>query len=172
MRFRTIALAGLAGAAAAYLFDPEDGPGRRARLREQIKSFADQRTNGRHSPRPVDTIEPRVSRIPDVADRSAPEPIAETTEPMAETPEPTPETAEPMAETPEPTPETAEPMAETPEPVDETRESVAEGSEEEPAETARAEDSRDADTEDAIRLPESSTVARQAGRSLGDAWNG
>jgi outer membrane biosynthesis protein TonB len=186
MRFRTIALAGVAGAAAAYLFDPEDGPGRRARLREQIKSFADQRTNGRHSPRPVDTIEPRVSRIPGVADRSAPEPIAETTEPMAETPEPTPETAEPMAETPEPTPETAEPMAETPEPtpetaeptaetpepVDETRESVAEGSGEEPAETARAEDSKDADTEDAIRLPESSTVARQAGRSLGDAWNG
>jgi gas vesicle protein len=186
MRFRTIALAGVAGAAAAYLFDPEDGPGRRARLREQIKSFADQRTNGRHSPRPVDTIEPRVSRISDVRDRPAPEPVAETAEPVVETAEPVVETAEPVVETAEPVVETAEPVAETAEPVVETAEPVAETAEpvvktaettpdatgEGTADEARAEASEETETKEPIRLPESSAVARQSGRALGDAWNG
>jgi outer membrane biosynthesis protein TonB len=189
MRFRTIALAGVAGAAAAYLFDPADGPARRARLREQVKSFADQRTNGRHSPRPVDTIEPRVSEVRDVPDRPAPEPVAEMAEPVAETaePEPVAETAamEPVAETPEPLAVAAEPVAETaePEPVAETAEPepVAEtaepeptpdGSREETADADPAEASEETETKEPIRLPESSTVARQAGGSLGDAWNG
>jgi hypothetical protein len=165
MRFRTIALAGVAGAAAAYLFDPEDGPGRRARLREQIKSFADQRTNGRHSPRPVDTIEPRVSRISDVPDRPAPEPVVETAEPVVETAEPVVETAEPVVET-------AEPVAETAEPVVKTAETTPDATGEGTADEARAEASEETETKEPIRLPESSAVARQSGRALGDAWNG
>jgi hypothetical protein len=37
-RLRTIAAAGL-GAAAAYLWDPDHGPERRARLSEQLRAF-------------------------------------------------------------------------------------------------------------------------------------
>ena len=40
MRIRTIALAGLAGAAVAYLFDPISGEARRTRLRTRIMTFA------------------------------------------------------------------------------------------------------------------------------------
>ncbi len=40
MRIRTIAIAGLAGAAAAYLFDPVAGTARRRRIREQITGLA------------------------------------------------------------------------------------------------------------------------------------
>lgn len=40
MRIRTIALAGLAGAAVAYLFDPISGDARRTRLRARIMTVA------------------------------------------------------------------------------------------------------------------------------------
>ena len=40
MRIRTIALAGLAGAAVAYLFDPISGDARRTRLRARITTVA------------------------------------------------------------------------------------------------------------------------------------
>jgi hypothetical protein len=43
MRIRTIALAGLAGAAAAYLFDPIAGNARRSRLRERVAAAYSQR---------------------------------------------------------------------------------------------------------------------------------
>jgi hypothetical protein len=44
MRIRTIALAGLAGAAVAYLFDPISGDARRTRLRARIMTVARRRT--------------------------------------------------------------------------------------------------------------------------------
>jgi hypothetical protein len=53
MRIRTIALAGLAGAAAAYLFDPIAGNARRSRLRERVAAAYSQR--GRI---PADSREP------------------------------------------------------------------------------------------------------------------
>lgn len=39
-RLRTLAVAGV-GAALAYLFDPENGPERRAKLSEQLRSFTE-----------------------------------------------------------------------------------------------------------------------------------
>lgn len=70
MRIRTIALAGLAGAAVAYLFDPISGDARRTRLRARIMTFARRGTT-------VETTRDSLSE--DVA----PEPIAE----ISDTPE-------------------------------------------------------------------------------------
>ncbi len=56
MRIRTMAIAGLAGAAVAYLFDPIAGSARRSRIREQLAAFTRRRMpEGMPSP-PVHTI--------------------------------------------------------------------------------------------------------------------
>ena len=70
MRIRTIALASLAGAAVAYLFDPISGDARRTRLRARIMTVARRRT----------TVE--TARAP-VSEDVAPEPSAE----ISDTPE-------------------------------------------------------------------------------------
>jgi hypothetical protein len=70
MRIRTIALAGLAGAAVAYLFDPISGDARRSRLRARIMTVARRGT----------TIE--TARAP-LSEDVAPEPSAE----ISDTPE-------------------------------------------------------------------------------------
>jgi hypothetical protein len=58
MRIRTIAIAGLAGAAVAYLFDPIAGSMRRSRLRERIAAYTRRRTMpvGKLPPLPVNMI--------------------------------------------------------------------------------------------------------------------
>jgi hypothetical protein len=53
MRIRTIALAGLAGAAAAYLFDPIAGNARRSRLRERIAPLTQRRSILAGNPAPL-----------------------------------------------------------------------------------------------------------------------
>jgi BON domain len=94
MRIRTIAIAGLAGAAAAYLFDPVAGNARRRRIREQITGLARRLAMPeRTPPLPVNMV-------------STP-----TTEAVADTPE-VPTKAE-VADTPE-VPTKAE-VADTPE---------------------------------------------------------
>jgi osmotically-inducible protein OsmY len=55
MRIRTIAIAGLAGAAVAYLFDPIAGSARRSRIRKRLSAFARRRAAPEEMPRlPVD----------------------------------------------------------------------------------------------------------------------
>jgi hypothetical protein len=58
MRVRTVLIAGLAGAAVAYLFDPIAGRTRRGRLRERITTIAHRRmiTLGRRPPLPENMI--------------------------------------------------------------------------------------------------------------------
>ena len=57
MRIRTIAIAGLAVAAVAYLFDPIAGSSRRSRLRERIAALRQRRTMPeRMPPLPVNMI--------------------------------------------------------------------------------------------------------------------
>jgi hypothetical protein len=71
MRIRTIALAGLAGAAVAYLFDPISGSARRTRLRGQIMGFA--RRGARRAP----IVETARRPLPE---NMVPEPKAEISE--------------------------------------------------------------------------------------------
>jgi osmotically-inducible protein OsmY len=52
MRIRTIAIAGLAGAAVAYLFDPIAGSARRSRIRERLSAFARRRATPQQKPPP------------------------------------------------------------------------------------------------------------------------
>ena len=71
MRIRTIALASLAGAAVAYLFDPISGDARRTRLRARIMTVARRRTT-------ADT-----ARAP-LSEDVVPEPSAEISDPPEE----------------------------------------------------------------------------------------
>ena len=88
MRIRTMAIAGLAGAALAYLFDPVAGGARRSRIRERIATFTRrQAMPPRTPPLPVD-----VTSVPTM------EPVADTlhvpaTAEVADTPD-VPATAE------------------------------------------------------------------------------
>jgi osmotically-inducible protein OsmY len=57
MRIRTIAIAGLAGAAFAYLFDPIAGSARRSRIRERVAAFTRRRAVSEGMPPlPVDMV--------------------------------------------------------------------------------------------------------------------
>lgn len=76
MRIRTIAIGGLAGAAAiAYLFDPKAGRARRSRLRERLIAFTQRRMSpaGRRSPLPVNMIPEPVGLIADAPEERTPE---------------------------------------------------------------------------------------------------
>jgi hypothetical protein len=78
MRIRTIALAGLAGAAVAYLFDAIDGSARRTRLRARIMTaIARRRTvvETAHAPLPEDAAPEPSAEISEALDEPAKEAI-------------------------------------------------------------------------------------------------
>jgi hypothetical protein len=56
MRFRTVVLAGTAGAAVTYLFDPRKGSARRSRLRSSVASLAHLGTD-----RPIEPLPPNLA---------------------------------------------------------------------------------------------------------------
>ena len=56
MRFRTVVLAGTAGAAVTYLFDPRKGSARRSRLRSSVASLAHLGTE-----RPIEPLPPNLA---------------------------------------------------------------------------------------------------------------
>jgi hypothetical protein len=81
MRIRTIAIAGLAGAAVAYLFDPIAGSARRSRLRERISAFTRRRVTPEEMPRlPVDTVSAPMKEVADTPERPMKEAVAVTRE--------------------------------------------------------------------------------------------
>jgi hypothetical protein len=86
MRIRTIAIAGLAGAAVAYLFDPIAGSARRSRLRERISAFTRRRVTREEMPRlPVDTVSAPMKEVADTPEGPMKDEIADTPErPMKE----------------------------------------------------------------------------------------
>lgn len=198
MRIRTIALAGLAGAAAAYLFDPIAGNARRSRLRERIAPLTQRRSILAGNPAPL-------------PDNMIPVPKTETGE-MPE--EPSKESVPDMPE--EPSKETAPDMPEEP-----SKESVPDAPEDDSMDAAIAGRIRmdvlgrpDLETGSlvvdvvqgaaflrgelndrraieeivdltdsvpgvrsvqnliVIRMPDSGTVTRPVTKSLGDAWTG
>ena len=67
MRIRTIAIAGLAGAAVAYLFDPKAGSARRSRIREHSRAFTGRLAMPeRTPPLPVNMVStPRIEVVAD-----------------------------------------------------------------------------------------------------------
>ena len=77
MRVRTIAIAGLAGAAVAYLFDPISGSARRARLRARTMTVARRRTvvETARAPLPEDVAPEPSAEIADALDEPAKEAI-------------------------------------------------------------------------------------------------
>jgi osmotically-inducible protein OsmY len=80
MRIRTIAIAGLAGAAAAYLFDPVAGNARRNRIRDQIRGFTRRLAMPeRTPPLPVNMVStPTMEAVTDTTE--VPTKAADTTE--------------------------------------------------------------------------------------------
>ena len=78
MRIRTIALAGLAGAAVAYLFDPIDGNARRTRLRAQIMTVLRLGTTVEtaHAPLSEDVVPEPSAEISDTPEEPRKEAIA------------------------------------------------------------------------------------------------
>jgi hypothetical protein len=82
MRIRTIAIAGLAGVAVAYLFDPIAGSARRSRIRERIATFTRRRaTPEEMPPLPVDTASaPMKDEIADTSEVPMKETAAVTRE--------------------------------------------------------------------------------------------
>ena len=69
MRFRTFVIAGLAAAAAAYLFDPHSGRGRRARLRDRSIAIGRRAMTraGRISRHAENVLQGKVHQIPNLA---------------------------------------------------------------------------------------------------------
>ena len=172
MRIRTMAIAGLAGAAVAYLFDPIAGSARRRRIRERISVF---------TPRRATFEEPRLP-----VDRAAApmkDEVADTLEPPME---------EPVAVTPEERPNTdtaiadrirmrvrARPDLETEGLVVEVLRGVAflRGDLKDRAQIDEVVDLTGAvpgvqEVQNLIHLPESQTMSRPAAPDLGDRWNG
>lgn len=82
MRIRTIAIAGLAGAAAAYLFDPVAGNARRNRIRDQIRSFTRRLAMPeRTPPLPVNMVStPTMEAVADTPEVSTTAEVADTTD--------------------------------------------------------------------------------------------
>jgi len=78
MRIRTIALAGLAGAAVAYLFDPISGDARRTRLRARIMTVARRRTTVETASAPLseDVVPEPTAEISDTPEEPRKEAIA------------------------------------------------------------------------------------------------
>jgi hypothetical protein len=77
MRIRTIAIAGLAAAAVAYLFDPIAGNARRSRLRERMAAFTRRRTTPEQMPPLPDNM---ISAPEDAPEEGAQGTVAETLE--------------------------------------------------------------------------------------------
>jgi hypothetical protein len=74
MRIRTIALASLAGAAVAYLFDPISGDARRTRLRARIMTFARRKTTVETVRAPLsDVVQEPSAEISDTPEEPRPE---------------------------------------------------------------------------------------------------
>jgi hypothetical protein len=174
MRIRTMAIAGLAGAAVAYLFDPIAGSARRSRIRERISAFtAGRLATPEGMPRlPVDVV-------------SAP-----MRDEVADTPEPA--MGEVVAVIPEDRPNSdaaiadrirmrvqARPDLQTAGLVVEVLRGVAflRGGLKDRAQIDEVVDLTGAvpgvqEVQNLIRLPESETMSRPAAPDLGDAWNG
>jgi hypothetical protein len=78
MRIRTIALAGLAGAAVAYLLDPISGDARRTRLRARIMTVAQRRgtVETARAPLPEDVVPEPKAEISDTPEEPRKEAIA------------------------------------------------------------------------------------------------
>jgi hypothetical protein len=78
MRIRTIALAGLAGAAVAYLFDPISGDARRTRLRARIMTLARRKTTVETARAPLseDVVQEPSAEISDTPQEPRKEAIA------------------------------------------------------------------------------------------------
>jgi type IV secretory pathway VirB10-like protein len=75
MRIRTIAIAGLAATAVAYLFDPITGSARRSRLRERMAAFTLRRTTPEQMPPLPDNMIPAPEDAPE---ERAKGPVADT----------------------------------------------------------------------------------------------
>lgn len=78
MRIRTIALAGMAGAAVAYLFDPISGDARRTRLRARIMTLARRTTTVEtvRAPLSEDVVQEPSAEISDMTEEPRKEAIA------------------------------------------------------------------------------------------------
>jgi hypothetical protein len=172
MRIRTMAIAGLAGAAVAYLLDPIAGSARRSRIRERISAFtAGRRATPEGMPRlPVDVV----------------------SAPMRDEVADTPELGEVVAVIPEDRPNSdaaiadrirmrvqARPDLQTAGLVVEVLRGVAflRGDLKDRAQIDEVVDLTGAvpgvqEVQNLIRLPESETMSRPAAPDLGDTWNG
>ena len=173
MRIRTMAIAGLAGAAVAYLFDPIAGSARRSRMRELIAAFTRRRaTRAGLPPLPVDTVTTPIDA--EVADT----PEAPMKEAVAVTREDRPNSDAAIADHIRMRVQ-ARPDLETEGLVVEVLRGVAflRGDLKDRAQIDEVVDLTGdvpgvQEVQNLIHLPESQTMSRPAGPDLGDAWNG
>jgi len=86
MRIRTIAMAGLAAAAVAYLFDPTAGGARRSRIRERVIAFTRRRTIPEPMPPlPANVVSaPTDEAVAGIHDEPTKDEVADTPEPTRE----------------------------------------------------------------------------------------
>jgi hypothetical protein len=174
MRIRTIAIAGLAGAAVAYLFDPIAGSARRSRIRERIAAFTAGRRATREElpPLPVDTVSAPIKA------EVAGTPEAPMKEAVAVTGEDRPNSDAAIADRIRMRVQ-ARPDLQTAGLVVEVLRGVAflRGDLKDRAQVDEVVDLTGAvpgvqEVQNLIRLPESETISRPAAPDLGDAWNG
>lgn len=184
MRIRTIAIAGLAGAAVAYLFDPIAGSARRSRIRGRISTFTRRRVPEEMSPLPVDMVSaPMRDEVADTHREPTKDEVADSTEPpmeeaVAVTPDERPNSDAAIADRIRMRVQTR-PDLETGDLVVEVLQGVAflRGDLKDRAQIDEVVDLTGTvpgvqEVQNLIHLPESQTMSRPAAPDLGDAWNG